>query len=116
MQRVYYSLISTYMGPALSYNSPAAALIPQEFTIASCFTAYCRAALDEILSIADITRPELVKVKRSSRKGRITRLKSKLEEARATPLNTLHRKTRTNLRDDLAKEIKIYDALQARYE
>ncbi len=25
--RVYYSLISTYMGPALSYNAPAAALI-----------------------------------------------------------------------------------------
>ncbi len=72
--------------------------------------------MDEILSIADITRPELVKVKRSSRKGRITRLKSKLEEARATPLNALHRKTLTNLRDDLAKEIKIYDALQARYE
>ncbi len=36
-----------YMGPALSYNSPAA-LIPQEFTIASCFTAYCRAAQVEL--------------------------------------------------------------------
>ncbi len=48
MQRVYYSLISTYMGPALSYNSPAAALIPQEFTTASCFTAYCRAVQVEL--------------------------------------------------------------------
>ncbi len=41
--RVYYSLISTYMGPALSYNSPAAALIP-----ASCFTPYCRVAQVEL--------------------------------------------------------------------
>ncbi len=45
--RVYYSLISTYMGPALSYNSPVA-LVPQKFTIASCFTAYCRAAQVEL--------------------------------------------------------------------
>ncbi len=34
-------------GPALSYNSHAA-LIPQEFTIASCFTAYRRAAQVEL--------------------------------------------------------------------
>ena len=67
----------------------------------------------EISSIADITRLEVIKVKRSSRKGRITRLKTNAE---ATRIGTLSSKTLNNLQEDLFKEIRIYNALQARYE
>ncbi len=59
----------------------------------------------EISSIADITRLEVIKVKRSSRKGRITRLKTKLVDAEATRLGTLSSKTLNNLQEDLFKEI-----------
>ncbi len=69
--------------------------------------------MDEISSIADITRLEVIKVKRSSRKGRITRLKTNAE---ATRIGTLSSKTLNNLQEDLFKEIRIYNALQARYE
>ncbi len=72
--------------------------------------------MDEITSIADITRLDVVKVKRSCRKGRITRLKTKLDDAAGKRPSALSLKTLTNLREDLSREIRIYDALQARYE
>ncbi len=38
-------------GPALSYNSPAASHTTEIYlNIASCFTAYCRAAQDRVRS------------------------------------------------------------------
>ncbi len=53
--RVYYPLISTYMGPALVRITLLLPLIPQEFTIASCLTVYRRAEQPRVELDLEIT-------------------------------------------------------------
>ncbi len=72
--------------------------------------------MDEIAGINEITKLEVVKAKRSCRRGRITRLKTKLDKFLSQPLSSLNSKELKDCKEDLSREIKIHVALQNRYE
>ncbi len=72
--------------------------------------------MDDLHTIRDITSLETAKVRRSARKGRLTRLSNKLTDFEAAPLNELQATLLARLRDDLVKETKLYNALQTKVE
>ncbi len=72
--------------------------------------------MDDLQAISAITNWETAKAKRSARKGKITRLKKRLDEFALTPLEELQSYSLNKLRDDLYKEKKLHEALQYRCE
>ena len=59
---------------------------------------------------------ETVKLRRSARKGRLTRITNKLADLEAADWTELRAATLDQLKEDLAKESKLFNALQARLE
>ncbi len=72
--------------------------------------------MDDLQAISAITNWETAKAKRSAHKGKITRLKKRLDEFALTPLEELQSYSLNKLRDELYKEKKLHEALQYRCE
>lgn len=72
--------------------------------------------MEELSVIADITSLDTAKLRRSARKGRLTRLTHKLEEFEASLLTELRAPTLNRLKEDLGKENRLFKALQAKVE
>ena len=68
--------------------------------------------MDKLQAISAITNWETAKAKQAARKGKITRLKRRLDEYLPTLLEELHAHNVNKLRDDPHKEKRLHDALQ----
>ncbi len=72
--------------------------------------------MEELQAIKIIASMETVKLRRSARKGRLTRITHKLADLEAGDWTELRTITLDQLKEDLAKESKLFNALQTRLE
>ncbi len=72
--------------------------------------------MEELQAIKAIASRETVKLRRSARKGRLTRITNKLADLEAADWTELRAATLDQLKEDLAKESKLFTALQVRLE
>ena len=72
--------------------------------------------MDDLHAIMDITSLDTAKVRRSARKGRLTRLSNRLAEFEVSQLSELQASLLIHLKDDLVKENRTYNALQTKVE
>ncbi len=74
--------------------------------------------MDEISTFSELKRLDVVKAKRTYRRGRITHLKTKLEEMLTSPLSSHNQSQLSEFKQDLSLslslEVKIHHALANR--
>jgi len=67
-------------------------------------------------SISAISSLETIKLKRASRRGKLTRLTKRIEDTTSLPLQEQSASTLLKLKEDFVKEKRLHDKLQARCE
>ncbi len=68
--------------------------------------------MDEISTFSELKWLDVVKAKRTYRRGRITHLKTKLEEMLISPLSSHNQSQLSEFKQDISREVKIHLALQ----
>jgi len=67
-------------------------------------------------SISAISSLEMIKLKRATRRGKLTSLTKRIDEAIMLPLQEQSASTLLKLKDDFLKEKRLHEKIQARYE
>ncbi len=70
--------------------------------------------MDEISTFSELKWLDVVKAMRTYRRGRITHLKTKLEEMLISPLSSHNQSQLSEFKQDISREVKIHLALQNR--
>ncbi len=73
-------------------------------------------AMDDLQLVKEINSLDSAKGKRSFRRGRITKIKTRLEVIQTYPLRDVKQKELYNLKQDLQRECDLHIALQNRFE